>query len=391
MEPQPVITAQNSLPALHQRYLDYRHALDRGDDKCISEPLEKGFYALLQSDDSSFEINANGWSLMTYAIYYRDMETITHILAKNPRIDKLPRSTALDLLEKALASANIRLLNLLITHGLDIDLRDGSECSPLMLAASRCDLDVCSLLLACGANIKFVNMISKKSILASAVESSAKQNDKIELLNFLLLRYWSKNFEPVLSKIDIPESIAKSIFLFGATKESEIVTTSTHPTFKYAYQDETHFLEMLSIEVEKTQTSGDNSAAHSSTTKQTTDNKTHDDKVNQAENLDRTDNTSKNDTIPLKVLYQAIMHCLEIDPENTKLNKLLRDCLERDPQRAEFKKFHIDLLENDPKNTLLQNIKQMIDELKVRPTLDLKSNVTPAESCSLRLSPSGSP
>lgn len=276
MDQQPAI-AQDALPEIHRKYIDYRLSIINKNEEAVITTKKNAFYALLDSYQQYFENNDNGYSLFNYFILHQDIAAISNVVTKLNRLE-LPTNIALPILEDAIATHNKELLKQLVNHGLNIDLADSSRSTQLVLAAGRCDIQLCDNLLSCGANILFVNTISRKSILALAIESNEPDlRKKIECLNFLLVWYLAKDFEPMLSRINISDEIAKNIFLFGATKDGEPVTTESHPQFKYAYKDHNHFIR----EMEKST------------------NTNHKDQLN---SLDR-----------------ALKRCLQIDPENQTL------------------------------------------------------------------------
>lgn len=241
------LSVQSVLPEIHQQYLDYRLAINNKAEGKIINDLKNSFLQSLASYQQFFETNNKGYTLFAYFIVYHDIEVITLVLNKIKKLD-LPKNTAQSILEDTVATENTDLLRLLVQHGLDVDLFDGARCTQLQLAASRCDINLCAMLLACGANLKFINVISQKSILASAFENNEQDsNKKIALINFLLICYLANKFEPNLSKIDIPNDIANKIFLFGAKRFGEIIIPDTHPQFQYAFESFKSFLD----EVEK--------------------------------------------------------------------------------------------------------------------------------------------
>lgn len=272
--------AQATLPEIHQKYIAYRLSLINKSEETVVNANKNAFYAILDSYQQYFEYNTSGYSLFNYLILYQDIEAISVVLKKLNKLDLLP-NVAQSILEDAIATNNIDLLKLLVRHGLNIDQVDSSRSTQLALAAARCDIELCSKLLDCGANIKFVNTISRKSILELAFESTEPDIiEKTECINFLLAWYLAKDFEPMLSRINITNEIAKNIFLFGATKNGEPITKDTHLQFIYAYKDHHHFI----AEMEKSAASKDVNY------------------VNQLKSLDR-----------------AITKCLQIDPRNKTL------------------------------------------------------------------------
>ncbi len=240
MDQSPTIDVKNYLPEIHQKYLAYKKENPNNNEN--KNRFKKEFEDMAKDYNQFFDQNINGYSLFEYFIIYEDIEAISATLTKIKQLS-LPQDIELQILELSVASNNKNLLQLLVRHGLNIDLPDESRSTQLALAAGRCDMELCGLLLSCGANIRFVNTISKKSILALACECTEEieLSEKSDCINLLSVWYLSQKLEPLLSNVNISDEIAKNIFLFGASNFGEALTFETSPRFKYAYKNIDHF------------------------------------------------------------------------------------------------------------------------------------------------------
>lgn len=276
MDQHPEIDPQAKLPKIHQKYLDYQQAILKND--LNRSTFKKQFEEMFESYNQYFDKNVRGFALFEYFIIYEDLESISTVFKKIKQLN-VSQEMLLQILKYTVATSNKEILQILVAHGLNIDLPDGSRSTQLAIAAGRCDGDLCSILLSCGANIRFVTPF-KKSVLALACESTAKIDitQKIDCINLLSVWYLSIELEPLMSNIEISDDIAKNIFLFGASKFGETITADTYPQFKYAYKDIDHFLS----EVEKNIT----------------------------------------DKAALTSLANAVNKCLLIQPQNSTLNRL---------------------------------------------------------------------
>lgn len=276
MDQHPEIDSQAKLPTIHQKYLDYQQAILNND--LNRSKFKKQFEEMLESYNQYFDKNVRGFALFEYFIIYEDFESIAAVFKKIKQLN-ISQAMLLQILEYAVAARNKEILQVLVEHGLNIDLPDGSRSTQLAIAAGRCDGDLCSILLSCGAYIRFVTPF-KKSVLALACESTVKIDisQKIDCINLLSVWYLSIELEPLMSNIEISDNIANNIFLFGASKFGESITADTYPQFKYAYKDIDHFYS----EVEK----------------------------------------NKADKAALTSLANAVNKCLQIQPQNSTLNRL---------------------------------------------------------------------
>lgn len=115
----------------------------------VTQKREDFIYRLLEEHADFNIISKTGYSPLAFAMKYRFFEIAEILLKAGAAITRHSGK----FFRSAVTGKKYELVNMLISHGMNVDGKSNSSCTPLMFAAAEGDTKMMSLLINAGANI----------------------------------------------------------------------------------------------------------------------------------------------------------------------------------------------------------------------------------------------
>ncbi len=164
-----------SLALLHLNALAGR--LEKRLVKAVEEGNAEKTVALIK-DGADPNFTREGDTMLMMAMEKGHMTVVDALLANGARLDQSAKNG--NIIHKAIPLGNPDMLQVLLNEGVDVNIGDILETTPLMKAASRGKLQMASMLLAAGAKINHQNKMKDTALLL------AMKFGQIQMMNLLL-------------------------------------------------------------------------------------------------------------------------------------------------------------------------------------------------------------
>jgi len=136
---------------------------------------------------------------------YSDLKTAGEMLASDPGLLRVRNGIGETVMHFLVVENGLETVAWLIGKGAEVDTKNEFGQTPLMEAASLGLIEMCRLLIAHGANFRYLNS-REESVFSAAAES-----DQAEALEYLLgLLLPGENINPFFSNVDAEMALSRS-------------------------------------------------------------------------------------------------------------------------------------------------------------------------------------
>lgn len=251
---------------IHDLYRNYLSAIEKQRDskdvaakkKFNAEAIaaKNKFDVYFASAKNIFEPDEKHNTLLTYAVFANDTDLIKAILERSPSF-RFPNNEYCYEFELAAKRKNKEVMQLFITRGANINQTHPKNGYTMLECVARAGIkESIAILMDLNADITIPNKITEESIFTAAAGRSLEnycevqklsKNEaltiKHDILNSLLLGYWSTSIPLDLTNITFESGITDNLLVFGATINNSPITQQT-PGFEKAFPDFPTFLKI---------------------------------------------------------------------------------------------------------------------------------------------------